>query len=160
MPCRLCARARIPPVDQPGVRELTLVARHVANGYETLAAVLPSDLEAQEESVAVDVASGPSPFAFVASPPRTLQSRGHRWLWVRRPESAGDVAGDLFVASSGATPGKHYRFHIGATSARPSDHAAMIEWLEALAEQLRGIRHDVDPLGPGEARPHREVAVR
>ena len=127
----------IPPVDQPGTRELTLVARHVANGYETLAAVLTSDLEAQQESVSVDAASGPVPLAFVASPPRTLESRGHRWLWVRRPLASGDVTGDVFAASVGATPGKHYRFHIGAAGARPSDQATLIAWLDALTQQLR-----------------------
>jgi hypothetical protein len=135
------------PVDAPGLVELTSVARHVANGYECIAAKLPEGMGARDPVVSIDAPTGPVPLAFTASAPRSASpntSAGWRpadtWLWIRRPTSTADVVGDMFVDASGARPGRHLRFHVSMASPRPSDSAALGSWLDGFAESLRAER--------------------
>ena len=131
------------PVDEPGLAELTVALRHVANGYECIGARLPEEMGSHEPVVSIEFVSGPVPLAFTASAPRgsTSSSRiPETWLWIRRPTSTADVVGDMFVDASGARPGKHFRFHVSMISPRPSDPAAFGAWLDGFAESLHAER--------------------
>ena len=129
------------PLDQPGLGELSLVARHVANGYECIAALLPTEMSSRDPVVSIeqDHAGVPVPLAFTASAPRKPGSNERSqdmWLWIRRPVSTADVVGDMFVSAMDARPGKHFRFHVAMTSPRPSDPKMLGAWLDGFAESL------------------------
>ncbi len=135
----------IAPVEVPGAVELTVVARHVANGYEAIAARLPEGLGARDAVVSVEAPTGPVPLAFTASAPRVASTGAawgpaDTWLWIRRPTSTSDVVGDIFVDAGDARPGKHHRFHVSMAGPRASEPAALGAWLDGFAESLRAER--------------------
>lgn len=140
----------IPPVDVPGVLQLTVVARHAAHGYESIAATLPDDVPAMDATVAADVAAGgPVPMAFMARPAPALAPQGHGgpWVWIRRPVSTDDVTGDLYASPVQDKPGKHYRFHIASPGSHKSDVKALGAYLRGLAQQFPNRGGD-DPWSP------------
>lgn len=129
----------IAPVEDATVRELTVAMRHVAHGYESIAAVLPQELSSRGAVVSVDSTGGPAPWSFAAPLPwgSSLRRGGATsCVWIRRPVSTADVTGDLFEASTGDRPGTHVRFHVASPGSHPSEAAALPAYLRALADQF------------------------
>jgi hypothetical protein len=126
----------IRPGEDPTVHDLRLVGRHVADGYETLAAEL-WDGASWPIVAAIDVAPGqPAPAAFVQG----VGGGNPYTLWIRRvaPLADAPVTGDLFAgAGPEGVSGKHHRFRISGTRARASDPKVRIAWLRALAGAVR-----------------------
>jgi hypothetical protein len=124
------------PVEVPGELSLKVVGRHVAEGYEVLAAELPAD--AGVSTVAVDGKGGqPSPLSFVSMASASWhRPNGQPVVWVRRLVSDAPVTGDLFADASGDTPGQHRRFRIDDPGKHPSVASDRVAWLEALALHL------------------------
>jgi hypothetical protein len=136
------------PIEVPGVRDLHLVGRYVADGLETLEAQLPDDNVLRGNvTVAVDAeAKTPLPVSFVPS------EFGYSWrapphhLWIRRPTSDAPVTGDLYLAASGArSPGHHARFRIADPQRQKSDPAVRVAWLRALAAYFSTSPRDSTP---------------
>ncbi len=127
------------PDEVPGVLDLVLAGRFVADGYEVLEASATSSLA--EANVAVDVPAGrPSPFAFSTRSgyPTLGRPAVPAAVWVRRPVSDAPVTGELFIPGSTAAhgPGQHRRFRIRDTAVTASDPDVGRLWLLALAERL------------------------
>jgi hypothetical protein len=137
----------IAPVEVPDVVDLHVAGRVVADGYEIVAAEMPSDPGVSLTTVAVDVQPGqPAPLAFVSPDVNQWQHPPHGrnpWLWVRRPQSATatPATGDLFFAAQMAgrtTPGRHQRFRLVDATLTKSDPELRFEWMRALADHLSG----------------------
>jgi hypothetical protein len=145
----------IAPVEIPGVRDLPVAARVVADGYEILAAELPAgpvaewqgvaDMAGMLTVVALDAQPGqPAPLSFVAPPVSQWEhppTGRPALLWVRRPLSTAPATGDLFVAAETggrSSPGVHLRFRTADTGARKSDPEVRFEWMRALGAHLSG----------------------
>jgi hypothetical protein len=124
------------PVEEPGVRDLRLVGRYVADGLETLDAELPGDDTPWSYSVvSLETEGGkPSPLSFVAAPSGWSSSARPSHLWIRRPTSEAPATGDLYVAASSVkSPGRHARFRVAEPQRQKSDAAVRVAWLRALA---------------------------